>query len=105
MDIVLGRIKKSNFFFDSSAILFSKPIKIVHLLTGAAALLLSLIPSLRGEAVPFLQQPDAIYLALFGLLNLSLAPMQAKPPALVALGLSNTDVTDKRSRRQAWLSA
>lgn len=38
------------------------------------------------------------------LLNLSLAPMQAKPPALVALGLSNTDVTDKRSRRQAWLS-
>lgn len=49
--------------------------KIVHLLTGAAALLLSLIPSLRGEAVPFLQQPDAIYLALFGLLNLTLAPV------------------------------
>lgn len=49
--------------------------KIVHLLTGAAALLLSLIPSLRGEAVPFLQQPDAVYLALFGLLNLTLAPV------------------------------
>lgn len=49
--------------------------KIVHLLTGAAALLLSLIPSLRGEAVPFLQQPDAIYLALFGLLNLILVPV------------------------------
>ena len=45
--------------------------KIVHLLTGAAALLLSLIPSLRGEAVPFLQQPDAVYLALFGLLKLN----------------------------------
>ncbi len=50
-------------------------LKIVHLLTGAAALLLSFIPSLRAEAVPYLQQPDAIYLALFGLLNLTLAPV------------------------------
>lgn len=49
--------------------------KIVHLLTGAAALLLSFIPSLRTDAVPFLQQPDAVYLALFGLLNLLLAPV------------------------------
>jgi hypothetical protein len=32
MDIVLGRIKKSNFFFDSSAILFSKSFRILHLL-------------------------------------------------------------------------
>ncbi|NIF16107.1 cold shock domain-containing protein [Pantoea sp. Cy-639] len=48
--------------------------KIVHLVTGAAALLLSLIPSLRTDATPFLQQPDAIYLALLGLLNLILAP-------------------------------
>jgi len=50
-------------------------LKIVHLLTGAAALLLSFIPSLRSEAVPFLQQPDALYLAFFGLLNLTLAPV------------------------------
>ncbi|WP_025126795.1 cold-shock protein [Pseudomonas sp. PH1b] len=50
-------------------------LKIVHLLTGIAALLLSLIPSLRSDAVPYLQQSDAIYLALFGLLNLILAPV------------------------------
>ncbi|TVT81998.1 cold-shock protein [Pseudomonas sp. H3(2019)] len=50
-------------------------LKIVHLLTGAAALLLSFIPSLRTEALPYLQQPDALYLAFFGLLNLTLAPV------------------------------
>ncbi|MGY2261770.1 cold-shock protein [Pseudomonas sp. REP124] len=50
-------------------------LKIVHLLLGTAALLLSFIPSLRTEAVPYLQQPDALYLALFGLLNLVLAPV------------------------------
>ena len=50
-------------------------LKIVHLLTGAAALLLSFIPSLRTEAVPYLQQPDVLYLAFFGLLNLILAPV------------------------------
>ncbi|MGJ7475578.1 cold shock domain-containing protein membrane protein [Pseudomonas fulva] len=49
--------------------------KIVHLVTGAAALLLAFIPSLKPEATPFLQQPDAVYLALFGLLNLILAPV------------------------------
>ena len=50
-------------------------LKIVHLLMGAAALLLSFIPSLRSEAVPYLQQPDALYLAFFGLLNLIIAPV------------------------------
>lgn len=50
-------------------------LKIVHLLTGVAALLLSFIPSLHSEAVPYLQQPDALYLAFFGLLNLVLAPV------------------------------
>lgn len=51
-------------------------LKIVHLLTGAAALLLSFVPSLRTvDAAPYLQQPDALYLALFGLLNLILAPV------------------------------
>ncbi|WP_426141366.1 cold shock domain-containing protein membrane protein [Pseudomonas sp. DWP3-1-2] len=51
-------------------------LKIVHLLTGAAALLLSFIPSLRSEALSsYFLQPDAVYLALFGLLNLLLAPV------------------------------
>ncbi len=51
-------------------------LKIVHLLTGAAALLLSFVPSLRTvDAAPYLQQPDALYLALLGLLNLILAPV------------------------------
>jgi CspA family cold shock protein len=50
-------------------------LKIVHLLIGAAAFLLSFIPSLHPEALPYLQQPDALYLAFFGLLNLTLAPV------------------------------
>ena len=50
-------------------------LKIVHLLTGAAALLLSCIPSLQPEAIPYLQHADALYLAFFGLLNLTLAPV------------------------------
>ncbi|VVN04244.1 cold-shock protein [Pseudomonas fluorescens] len=50
-------------------------LKIVHLLIGTAALLLSFIPSLHPEALPYLQQPDALYLAFFGLLNLTLAPV------------------------------
>jgi len=50
-------------------------LKIVHLLTGATALLLSFVPSLRSDTLPYLQQPDAIYLALFGLFNLLLAPL------------------------------
>ncbi|MBL0843685.1 cold-shock protein [Pseudomonas mediterranea] len=50
-------------------------LKIVHLLMGAAALLLSFIPSLGSEAIPYLQHPDALYLAFFGLLNLILAPV------------------------------
>lgn len=49
--------------------------KIVHLVTGVAALLLSFIPSLRTDATPFLQQPEAVYLVLLGLLNLVLAPV------------------------------
>lgn len=50
-------------------------LKIVHLFTGVAALLLSFIPSLHAESLPYLQQADAIYLALFGLINLLLAPL------------------------------
>jgi CspA family cold shock protein len=50
-------------------------LKIVHLLMGAAALLLSFIPSLQPEAAPYLQQPAALYLAFFCLLNLTLAPV------------------------------
>ena len=40
-------------------------LKIVHLLTGVAALLLSFIPSLQPESLPYLEQHDALYLALF----------------------------------------
>ncbi|VXB74943.1 Cold-shock protein [Pseudomonas sp. 8AS] len=50
-------------------------LKIVHLFTGAAALLLSFIPSLHPEALPYLQQADALYLALLGLGNLLVAPL------------------------------
>ena len=50
-------------------------LKIVHLLTGVAALLLSFIPSLQEGSPPYLEQHDALYLALFGLLNLTLAPV------------------------------
>jgi CspA family cold shock protein len=49
-------------------------LKIVHLLTGALALLLSFAPSLRGATEPLLQQPDALFLALFGFMHLLLAP-------------------------------
>jgi len=49
--------------------------KILHLVTGVAALLLALIPSLRMDAMPVLQQPLAVYLGLLGLLNLTLAPV------------------------------
>lgn len=71
-------------------------LKIVHLVTGVAALLLSLIPSLRSDALPYLQQSDAIYLALLGLTSLLLAPssqlkhpsaLQSLTTALVVLAL------------------
>ncbi len=49
-------------------------LKIVHLLTGLVALLLSIAPSLSSNTPSLLQQPDALGLALFALLNLLLAP-------------------------------
>ena len=49
--------------------------KIIYLITGSAALLLSFIPSLQQGAPPYLEQQDALCLALFGLLNLTLAPV------------------------------
>ncbi|SDI28903.1 cold shock protein (beta-ribbon, CspA family) [Pseudomonas flavescens] len=48
-------------------------LKIVHLLVGLSALLLSTTPSLSNHSQPFLQHPDALCLALFGFLNLLLA--------------------------------
>ena len=62
-------------------------LKIVHLVTGVAALLLSLIPSLRSDALPYLQQSDTIYLALLGLTSLLLAPSNnlKHPSALQSL--------------------
>ncbi|MCY1272588.1 Major cold shock protein CspA [compost metagenome] len=61
-------------------------LKIVHLLTGAAALLLSFIPALRTEALPYLQQADAVYLALLGMLSLLFAtlPSQKAQPLQIA---------------------
>lgn len=49
-------------------------LKILHLATGSMALPLSLVPALDSEALPFLQQANALYLNLFGLLNLLHAP-------------------------------
>ncbi|RIA22327.1 putative cold-shock DNA-binding protein [Ectopseudomonas oleovorans] len=48
-------------------------LKIAHLVAGFAALLLSAVPSLSTS---LLNTPDAIYLALVGLLNLLLAAQQ-----------------------------
>lgn len=48
-------------------------LKIAHLVTGFAALLLSAVPSFSGA---FLATPDAPCLALIGLLNLLAAPQQ-----------------------------
>lgn len=48
-------------------------LKIVHLLVGLSALLLSITSNLSDHTQPFLQHPDALCLALFGFLNLLLA--------------------------------
>lgn len=48
-------------------------LKIVHVLAGAVALLLSFVPSLRG-ATPLLMQPEALCLLMLGLLNVQFAP-------------------------------
>lgn len=58
-------------------------LKIVHLLSGAAALLLSFIPSLRSDALPYLQHSDALYLGLFGLFNLLYGPSASQGRASV----------------------
>ncbi|PTS84108.1 cold-shock protein [Pseudomonas sp. HMWF032] len=49
-------------------------LKIVHLLTGVLALLLSFAPSFTSAAASLVQHPEALSLALFGFLNLLLAP-------------------------------
>ena len=51
-------------------------LKIVHLIAGACALALSFVPALQGSELPYLQQADALSLALLGLLNLALAAQQ-----------------------------
>lgn len=63
-------------------------LKIAHLVTGFAALLLSAVP---GLSTSFLTTPDAIYLALTGLLNLLAASQQQTLPAArqQLLGLSS----------------
>lgn len=52
-------------------------LKIVHIFTGVTALLLSFIPSLNQESLPYLQQPEALYLAFLGFINLLQAPTSA----------------------------
>ncbi|SEJ17914.1 cold shock protein (beta-ribbon, CspA family) [Azotobacter beijerinckii] len=49
-------------------------LKILHLATGGTALVLPFAPAFGSDALPFLQQADAVYLNLFGLLNLLRAP-------------------------------
>jgi len=63
-------------------------LKIVHLLTGVAALLLSFVPSLRGQA-PFLEHNAALGLFMVGLLNIQFIPfyrlqVQGVRPVLAA---------------------
>lgn len=60
-------------------------LKIVHLLTGAIALLLSFIPTLRADAIPYLQNADAVYLALLGLTSLLLTPTSSKTQQVQSL--------------------
>lgn len=62
--------------------------KIAHLVTGFAALLLSAVP---GISTSFLTTPDAVYLALTGLINLLVAAQQQSLPAArqQLLGLSS----------------
>jgi len=47
-------------------------LKIIHVLMGVVALLLSFVPSLKG-ALPLLVQPDALCLLLLGLMNVQFA--------------------------------
>ncbi len=47
-------------------------LKIIHVLTGVAALVLSFVPSLTG-GTPFLVHPEALCLMLLGLLNVQFA--------------------------------
>lgn len=60
-------------------------LKIVHLLTGAIALLLSFTPALRSDAIPFLQNADAVYLAILGLTTLLLTPTSSRAQQLQSL--------------------
>lgn len=67
-------------------------LKIIHVLTGVAALALSFIPSLTG-AMPVLLQPDALALMFLGLLNVQFASSAHRTigargrPVLVAAGV------------------
>lgn len=53
-------------------------LKIVHVLTGAIALILSFVPSLTG-GMPPLAQPEALCLLLLGLLNVQFAASTQAP--------------------------
>ncbi|WP_217476893.1 cold-shock protein [Stutzerimonas stutzeri] len=68
-------------------------LKIIHVLTGVAALVLSFLPSLSG-ALPLLVQPEALALLFLGLLNVQFASFgpshmhgRGRPILLVASAL------------------
>lgn len=67
-------------------------LKIVHVLTGILALVLSFVPSLSG-AIPLLLHPEAICLLLLGLLNVQFIPSAqlhargSKRPVILAVSI------------------
>lgn len=67
-------------------------LKIVHVLTGILALVLSFVPSLSG-AIPPLLHPEAICLLLLGLLNVQFIPSAqlhargSKRPVILAVSI------------------
>ena len=65
-------------------------LKIIHVLLGVAALVLSFVPSLTG-ALPLLVQPDALCLLLLGLLNVQFA--------------ASVELHNSAQNRPMWLGA
>lgn len=56
-------------------------LRIVHLLAGVSALLLSFIPTFGTDSPTLLQQPEAVFLVAFGLFNLLVAGLSTNQPA------------------------
>ena len=58
--------------------------RIVHLLAGVSAVLLSFIPTFGAQSPTLLQQPEAVYLLVFGLFNLLAAGLSTDQPTSAA---------------------